>query len=56
VAAEQPAAVGDGRRAHSVQQIADEFGVTRPTIYRHLQRHTDWPDLSRPTCRWMPRS
>jgi len=21
-----------------VQQIADEFGVTRPTIYRHLQR------------------
>jgi len=30
----------DGRRAHTVQQIADEFGVTRPTIYRHLQRHT----------------
>jgi DNA invertase Pin-like site-specific DNA recombinase len=29
----------DGRRAHTVQQIADEFGVTRPTIYRHLQRH-----------------
>ena len=28
----------DGRRAHTVQQIADEFGVTRPTIYRHLQR------------------
>lgn len=27
----------DGRRAHTVQQIADEFGVTRPTIYRHLQ-------------------
>jgi DNA invertase Pin-like site-specific DNA recombinase len=26
---------------HSVQQIADEFGVTRPTIYRHLQRHRD---------------
>ena len=26
------------RRAHTVQQIADEFGVTRPTIYRHLQR------------------
>ena len=21
-----------------MQQIADEFGVTRPTIYRHLQR------------------
>ncbi|MCA1680712.1 MAG: recombinase family protein [Actinobacteria bacterium] len=30
----------DGRRAHTVQQIADEFGVTRPTIYRHLQRNT----------------
>ncbi len=29
----------DGRRAHTVQHIADEFGVTRPTIYRHLQRH-----------------
>jgi len=28
----------DGRRAYTVQQIADEFGVTRPTIYRHLQR------------------
>ena len=27
----------DGRRLHTVQQIADEFGVTRPTIYRHLQ-------------------
>jgi len=31
----------DGRRAHTVQQIADEFGVARPTIYRHLQRRTD---------------
>jgi len=30
----------DGRRAHTVQQIAEEFGVTRPTIYRHLQRHS----------------
>lgn len=28
----------DGHRKHTVQQIADEFGVTRPTIYRHLQR------------------
>ena len=28
----------DGRRVHTVLQIADEFGVTRPTIYRHLQR------------------
>ncbi len=27
----------DGRRAHTVQAIADEFGVSRPTIYRHLQ-------------------
>jgi len=31
----------DGRRAHTVQQIANEFGVTRPTIYRHLQRQTN---------------
>ena len=28
----------DGRRAHTVKEIADEFGVSRPTIYRHLQR------------------
>jgi DNA invertase Pin-like site-specific DNA recombinase len=27
----------DGRLAYTVQQIADEFGVTRPTINRHLQ-------------------
>jgi DNA invertase Pin-like site-specific DNA recombinase len=26
----------DGKRRYTVQQIADEFGVTRPTIYRHL--------------------
>jgi DNA invertase Pin-like site-specific DNA recombinase len=26
----------DGRRAHTVAQIAAEFGVSRPTIYRHL--------------------
>jgi DNA invertase Pin-like site-specific DNA recombinase len=26
----------DGKRKWTVQQIADEFGVTRPTIYRHL--------------------
>jgi DNA invertase Pin-like site-specific DNA recombinase len=31
----------DGKRAHTVQQIADEFSVTRPTIYRHLQRQTN---------------
>jgi DNA invertase Pin-like site-specific DNA recombinase len=23
---------------HTVQQIADEFGVSRPTVYRHLER------------------
>lgn len=28
----------DGKRAHTVKEIAEEFGVTRPTIYRHLQR------------------
>ena len=27
----------DGRRAHTVAKIAAEFGVSRPTIYRHLQ-------------------
>jgi DNA invertase Pin-like site-specific DNA recombinase len=27
---------GDGRRRYTVAQIAAEFGVTRPTIYRHL--------------------
>ncbi len=26
----------DGRRVHTVAAIAAEFGVTRPTIYRHL--------------------
>ncbi len=25
-----------GRRRYTVNQIAAEFGVTRPTIYRHL--------------------
>src|SRR5690349_5269388 len=28
----------DGKRRYTVQQIADEFGVSRPTIYRHLER------------------
>ncbi|MGW6755876.1 helix-turn-helix domain-containing protein [Streptomyces sp. NPDC055006] len=23
---------------YTIQQIADEFGVTRPTIYRHLDK------------------
>jgi hypothetical protein len=45
---------GDGGRARTVQQIADEFGVTRPTFYRDLQGHTDWPDLSVPTCLLVP--
>ncbi|WP_427008684.1 helix-turn-helix domain-containing protein [Pseudarthrobacter sp. H2] len=31
----------DGKRAHTVQHIADEFGVTRPTIYRHLTGSND---------------
>ncbi|MGH9156877.1 MAG: recombinase family protein [Acidimicrobiales bacterium] len=30
----------DGKRLHTVQRIAEEFGVTRPTIYRHLQART----------------
>ncbi|MGB5113397.1 MAG: ArsR family transcriptional regulator [Mycobacterium sp.] len=25
-----------GKRRYTVEQIAAEFGVTRPTIYRHL--------------------
>lgn len=28
----------DGKRRYTVQQIADEFGVSRPTIYRHLEK------------------
>src|SRR5664279_5224925 len=28
----------DGRRAYTVAQIAAEFGVSRPTIYRHLDQ------------------
>ena len=28
----------DGKRAHTVAQIAAEFGVSRPTIYRHLTK------------------
>jgi DNA invertase Pin-like site-specific DNA recombinase len=30
----------DGKRRHTVQEIADEFGVSRPTIYRHLRKTT----------------
>lgn len=33
----------DGSRAYTVQQIAEEFGVSRPTIYRHLRALTDQP-------------
>ena len=28
----------DGKRTHTVAQIAAEFGVSRPTIYRHLAK------------------
>ena len=28
----------DGKRKHTVAGIAAEFGVTRPTIYRHLTK------------------
>jgi len=30
----------DGRRRYTVTQIATEFGITRPTIYRHLGKKT----------------
>ncbi len=30
----------DGKRRYTVNQIAAEFGVTRPTIYRHLSKNT----------------
>jgi DNA invertase Pin-like site-specific DNA recombinase len=30
----------DGKRRHTVAQIAAEFGVSRPTIYRHLGHHS----------------
>jgi hypothetical protein len=30
----------DGKRKYTVAQIADEFGVTRPIIYRHLCKAT----------------
>jgi predicted transcriptional regulator len=28
----------DGKRAYTVAQIDTEFGVTMPTIYRHLSK------------------
>jgi DNA invertase Pin-like site-specific DNA recombinase len=30
----------DGKRRYTVQEIADELGVSRPTIYRHLNPTT----------------
>jgi AcrR family transcriptional regulator len=30
----------DGKRKHTVATIAAEFGVSRPTIYRHLGKTT----------------
>lgn len=30
----------DGKRRYTVAQIAEEFGVSRPTIYRHLAATT----------------
>jgi DNA invertase Pin-like site-specific DNA recombinase len=30
----------DGRRRYTVAQIGAEFGVTRPTVYRHLTTAT----------------
>ncbi|WP_371409358.1 hypothetical protein OG423_05775 [Micromonospora zamorensis] len=34
----------DGRRLHTVAQIAAEFGVTRPTIHRQPKH---WADTER---------
>jgi DNA invertase Pin-like site-specific DNA recombinase len=31
----------DGKRKYTVAHIADEFGVSRPTIYRHLAKTAD---------------
>lgn len=33
----------DGKRAHTVEHIAREFGVTRPTSYRHLAKPDQKP-------------
>jgi DNA invertase Pin-like site-specific DNA recombinase len=35
----------NGRRKYTAQQIADEFGVTCPTIYRHLTKPHPSPHL-----------
>jgi DNA invertase Pin-like site-specific DNA recombinase len=36
----------DGRRKFTVAQIAAEFGVTRPTIYRYLDTAASCPNES----------
>jgi DNA invertase Pin-like site-specific DNA recombinase len=41
----------DGKRRYTVQQIADEFGVTRPTIYRHLAAAQADPEPASPPAR-----
>ncbi|WML79169.1 recombinase family protein [Streptomyces sp. VNUA74] len=30
----------DGKRRYTVQEIADELGVSRPTVYRYLEKKT----------------
>jgi predicted ArsR family transcriptional regulator len=39
----------NGRRVNTVAQIAAEFGVTRPTIYRHLAKLPATADSQRET-------
>ena len=41
--------VSDGKRLHTVQHIAEEFGVTRPTIYRLLERNGSAAGAGRPS-------
>ncbi len=38
----------DGKRRCTVAQIAAEFGVTRPTIYRHLDQLEANPPVTPP--------
>lgn len=39
----------DGKRRHTVAQIAAEFGVSRPTIYRHLAATSNSGTADQPT-------